>query len=286
VLVPHAHKVVVCDPKRNLWIHKDAVKDDKIDARKLAEIARLGGYKEVYHTADESIYHLHLAVKDYDRLVKRTTGLKNQIKARLRAEGIICEGAKVFGKKGRQQALCLVASPLLREMIASDYEMLDFLLRKQAQAKGRFVRLGSEIPIVRALQDIPGVGPVGAARFCAYVKCPHRFSGKGKLYRYSRLGITKHNTGGQEIRHQHLDRAGNGTLKDVSRKAFQAALRMRGDNLIKRAYRSALESTGSQVHARLTTQRKILAIMWAMWRCGTPYDDDYDRKKVACKARL
>ena len=286
VLMPYARKVAVCDPKHNLWIHRDTVKNDKIDARKLAHIAMLGTYKEVYHTADERIYHLHLAVKDYDRLVGRTRGLKNQIKARLRAQGIICEGSKVFGKKGRQQALSLIRSPLLREMVASDYETLDFLLRKQAQAKGRFVRLAREIPVVSAWQEMPGVGPVGAAKFCAYVKCPHRFADKSDLFKYSRLGVTNSVTGGRQTKRQHLDRSGCGALKDVSGKAFRAAMCTRGDNLIKRSYERALAGSGSQLHARLTTERKILVIMWAMWKHGTAYDDDYDRKNGACEARL
>lgn len=286
ILLAHAHKVAVCEPRANLYIHRDAVKTDKIDAKKLAEIAWMGNYKEVYHTQDEEIHHLHLAVKAYDRLVRKATAQKNQIKAKLRAEGVITEGARVFGKRGRQEVLASVSNPTVVEMISSDYRMLDFLLAEQAKAKRRFLRLGEEIPIVRALCEIPGVGPVGAARFCAYVKCPHRFSDRSKLWRYSRLGITSHETGGKAIRRQRLDRAGNGTLKDLSRKAFQAALRRRGDNLIKRAYQRTLESTSSEVHARLTTQRKILSIMWSMWREGRPYDDNYDLKPRGLKARL
>lgn len=286
ILIPHAERVAVCEPRANLYIHRDAVKTDKIDAKKLAEIAWMGNYKEVYHTQDEEIHRLHLAVKAYDRLVRKSTAQKNQIKAKLRSEGVITEGARVFGKKGRAEALSAVANPATEEIISSDYRMLDFLICEQARAKRRFLRLSEDIPIVRAFREIPGVGPVGAARFCAYVKCPGRFSRKSKLWRYSRLGITACETGGKAIGRKRLDRAGNGELKDLSRKTFQAAVRKRGDNLIKRAYRRTLENTSSEVHARLTTQRKILAIMWSMWRCGTVYDDNYDLKSRGLKARL
>jgi transposase len=286
VLIPHAERVAVCEPRTNLWIHRDSVKTDKIDAKKLSQIAQTGNFKEVYHSSDDAIYHLHLAVKAYDRITSRIAALKNQIKAELRGAGIIAEGAGVFGKTGRQRAMALVASPVLREILASEYELLDFLLHSQAQAKRRFVRLGAEIPIVRVWQEIPGVGPVGAAKFGAYIKCPHRFAQKGQISKYSRLSITTCETGGKSIRRQRLDRSGNGALKDVSRKAFEAAMRTRRDNLIKRAYAQTLASTGSEVHARLKVQRKILVIMWAMWRDGTPYDDDHDRDNGACKARL
>jgi transposase len=286
VLIGHAEKVAVCEPRANLWIHRDAVKTDKIDAAKLADIARLGNYKEVYHTDDERIYELQVAVRAYERLAKKVKAQKNQIKAELRGEGVICAGARIFGKRGREEAMALLRSPLLREILSAEYEHLDFLLRSQARAGGRFVRLGAEIGIVRAWQAMPGMGPVGAARFCACVKCPHRFANKGQLSRYSRLGVTQHETGGKSIRRQHLDPAGNGALKDISNKAFRAALRTRGDNLIKRSYARSLARTGDEVHARLNVQRKILAIMWAMWRDGTAYDDDMDMKNGACGARL
>ena len=285
VLIPYAEKVAVCEPKADLWIHRDGVKTDKIDAKKLARIALPGNCKEVYHTRDERIYELHAAVKAYERLAEKAKSQKNQIKARLRGEGIITDGAKVFGGTGRQEAMALIGSPLLREMIAADYELLDFLLRKQAEAKGRFVRLGGEIGIIQAWQAIPGVGPVGAARSRAYVKRPARFANKGKLSKHSRLGVTVTETGGKAIRRQHLDPGGCGALKDISREAFSSALRTRGDNLIKRACVRTLENTGDEIHARLTVQRKILAIMWAVWRDGTAYDDDRDLKNGACGAR-
>ena len=286
VLIPHAEKVAVCEPRSNLWIHRDSIKNDKIDAKKLSEIAWMGNYKEVYHTRDEDIHHLHLAVKAYDRLVARIKALKNQIKAELRGEGVIREGSGVFGKRGRQEALLHVRDRVSKEIISRDLELLDFLVAQRAEARRRFLRLGEKIPIVRAFQEIPGVGPVGAAVFCAYIKCPHRFSGRSKLWRYSRLGVTDCETGGRRIKHQRLDRAGNGALKDVSRKAFSSAMRTRGDNLIKRAYAKTLKNTGDEIHARLTVQRKILVIMWTMWRWGTAYDDNHDLKSRGFEARL
>ena len=64
--------------------------------------------------------------------------------------------------------------------------------------------------------------------------------------------------------------------KDASRTIFNRACATRRDNLIKRSYRRCLANTGNDVHARLTCQRKILAIAWAMWRDDTAYDDNLD----------
>ena len=74
-----------------------------------------------------------------------------------------------------------------------------------------------------------------------------------------------------------MDRNGCGRLKDVTRKAFEAALRTHQDNGFQRAYRQALETTHDQTHARLTVQRKIVSTLRAMWINQTPYDDQLMR---------
>lgn len=272
-LLPHAEEVVVVDPVRNSWIHKDSLKNDSIDSRKLADIARLGTYFPVYHGDDPRIEELHLAVKTYEKLRGDAVRQKNRIKAKLRASGILTQGSKVFGRKGRSEAISRVESPAVREILESDYELLDYLLGKQTAAKARFLRIGREIPVVQAWMEIPGVGKVVAATFCAYVKNPHRFSKRSQLIRFSRLGITERESGGKMLARKRLDKAGNGALKDISRKAFNSAMHSREDNRFKRAYDRTLKNTGDPVHARLSTQRKILTVMWTMWKDGTAYDD-------------
>jgi len=66
-------------------------------------------------------------------------------------------------------------------------------------------------------------------------------------------------------------------LKDVSRKAFEVAVRSQKDNGFKRAYQRALETTHDKTHARLTVQRKIVSTLRAMWLSMTPYGDELMR---------
>jgi transposase len=48
LLKPRVHQVVVCNPRRNALL-KEGSKNDKIDARKLAELLRAGMLRSVYH---------------------------------------------------------------------------------------------------------------------------------------------------------------------------------------------------------------------------------------------
>ena len=55
--------------------------------------------------------------------------------------------------------------------------------------------------------------------------------------------MSHRSSNGKPLRRPRLDRCGCGRLKDVSRKAFDVAMRERKDNGFKRAYHRALEQT-------------------------------------------
>jgi len=52
VIKPMVSEVIVSHPRSLAWIGKDSVKDDKVDAGKLAELLRLGRVHEVYCEED------------------------------------------------------------------------------------------------------------------------------------------------------------------------------------------------------------------------------------------
>ena len=84
----------------------------------------------------------------------------------------------------------------------------------------------------------------------------------------------KRSSDGSPLGREHLSKEGNAVLKDVSRTAFERARATRRSSGIKEFYASSLERTGSETKARLNTQRKILAVMLAIWRDGTEYSDE------------
>ena len=58
-------------------------------------------------------------------------------------------------------------------------------------------------------------------------------------------------------------------MKALSYRAFVAA--MKGDNEVKRFYHQSLQRTLNRKHARLNTQRKIVASMYTIWKKGVAY---------------
>lgn len=271
IIKPLVKNVVVSHPRSLAWIGKDAVKDDRIDARKLAELLRLNLVHAVYCEADNERQTFKQLVIHYEDLSREQARLKSKLKARLRTLGIIRKDARLFSVSGQTALLTDIKEPIVKQMLAQTFAVLNQMIAAQTQAKTAMVEFAQHFAEVKLLQTAPGVGIITACRFVAYIQTPKRFSNKRKLWRFCRLGITRRESNGKRLAHPRLDSAGVGSLKDCSRKIFEAALRCKKDNSFKRFFEQSLLNTKNAVHARLSTQRKILSTLRAMWLSMQPY---------------
>jgi transposase len=88
LLEPQVAKVVVCDPRQNPR-RLGEKKSDRLDARKLAELLRLGSLKPVYHgnTLGPALKEL---ARSYRTLVSDTARVMNRLKALYRRGDSLC----------------------------------------------------------------------------------------------------------------------------------------------------------------------------------------------------
>jgi transposase len=273
IIKPLVTRVVCSHPQSNAWIAKDSDKSDRVDAFKLADLLRLNRFKEVHYPAERSRRDFKTLVQHYDELTAQQARLKTKLKARLRMQGVIVRGEQVFSVAGRKAVLARVKSPMVRTAITQLYAVLDQSIESQTEAQQLMLRAAQALPEIKIMRTAPGIGPIGACRFSAYIHTPQRFSSTRKLWKYCRLSVSHRSSNGKPLRRPRLDRLGCGRLKDVSRKTFDAAMRRRDNNGFQRAYRRALEQTHDAMHARLTVQRKIVSTLRAMWINQTPYCD-------------
>lgn len=275
VIKPLVKTVTISHPRDNAWIAKDPNKRDRIDAFKLADLLRMKRVHPVYYADDRARRDFKQLVQHYDDLTAQEVALKSMLKSRFRTQGVIVQNSAPFTEKGFKQTLALVSSPEIRATILQLSKVLVHTLETRERALALMVKAGRKFPEVKLFQEgVPGVGPIGAARFSAYVQTPHRFSNKRKLWRYCRLGVCYRSSDGKILSYPKLDIAGCGPLKDVARKAFEVAVHSKEDNQFKRAYEKALASTHDKTHARLTVMRKIVSVLRAMWLTNSPYQDE------------
>lgn len=151
--------------------------------------------------------------------------------------------------------------------------MLDVALETQSETKSQVLCLGERYSEIEEFQKVPGVGPFGSHLFDAFLQTPFRFSTKQKLWSYCQLGIRSQTSDGKRLGYEELDPNGRSDLKAFSYRASMAALR-HGDNEVARFFEQSLERTGDRSHARLNTQRTILATLLSLWKNDSSYQSE------------
>lgn len=262
-------RLMVCDPKRNSWIARDPSKSDRVDAQKLALLLKGGFVREIYHPVDQDRVEFKRSVQHYHDLAAAQASLKCQIKSLFRACGVLVTGEQVFTAEGRKKEIALLPGEAARQRAQQVYDVLDATQLAQQKARGLMVAQGRAYPEVARFQAVPGIGPVWACTFSAYIQTPHRFQNKRKLWRFCRLGITDQKSNGESLHRRRLDFNGVGVLKALSFQAFCAA--QRGRNEFSAFFLESLKRTQDKTHARLNTQRKILAVLYGMWKRNESY---------------
>jgi transposase len=268
---PHVTEVISSDPKENALIYRSTNKRDKVDTKKLCRLLRLGELNRVYHPENDDRAIFKAAVQHYIDLRDQQVRLKNKIKAMYRHWGVIdVTGQAVYGIRNRHEYLKKVKHLHIQNQLHRLYCLMDETESMQKKALKDIKHLGRKYPEIKEFKKIPGIGDILAHIFDAFIQTPDRFADKHKLWRYCRLGVTDRNSAGKPLGFKRLDKSGIPELKSLAYRAWLSALK--GDNEVKRFYSNSLRLTLNRVHARLNTQRKIIAAMYGMWKRGEAYN--------------
>lgn len=271
VASPHVTEVIPCDPKENALIYKSPNKRDKVDTRKLCRLLRLGELKRVYHPESDDRALFKAAAQHYIDLRDQQITLKQKIKAMYRHWGVIdVAGEAVYSVKKRHDYLPQVKHLNIRNQLNRLYSLMDETESMQKKALKTMIALGRKYPEIKEFKKMPGIGDISSHIFDAFIQTPHRFANRSKLWRYCRMGVTDRSSDGKQLGYKRLDRSGISEIKALTYQAWMSTLK--SDNEVKRYYLKSLHRTHSRVHARLNTQRKIIAVMYGIWKKGEAYN--------------
>jgi transposase len=267
-------QMIVCDPRRNHYIAKDGDKDDPIDAAKLAELARGGFLREVYHSMDEDRTVFKEWVGIYHDRIREQTRQKNKIYAIARAHGVILNST-VFKvdvwnhwRNEFKDGELLLQLALLYKGYLAVAEQVKVALRE-------ITKRSKKHDIIGYWQELPGIGVVRASTLFAYLDTPWRFKKRSQLCKYCGLGLERSTSGTDKKGRPnkgslHLAWQVNRRLKDAIMGATTNVIV--GDNPFGYQYRSLLKNGITPDNAKHTVARKLLAVLWGMWKRNERFD--------------
>lgn len=280
LLEPVVQEVIVCEPRFNKQISLSSSKGDPQDAAKLAELLRLRSFKEVWMPENKDRWVFRQLVSHYSTLTSMGSRVQSRLHARYLMNGVFDRGG-FLKEENRHTLMDSIRYHGVDSILEQFYRIHDFLQEERQQAKQKMVQFSRRFPEIQRFLEVPGVGEVIASLFSAYIGNPHRFETNKQVRKYCSLAIRSRTSDGTPLGYEKLDRGGRSELKDATYKAALAAISS-GENAIGQYYSKQLEKTGSTKKARLSTQRKVVDVLWNLWR----KDEQYDPEKVYNKNRM
>lgn len=275
-LKDHVDRIVVCDPRRNKLITHDGDKSDPIDAGKLAELLAGGYLREVYHSDDDDRVLLKQWVSLYHDRVRDAVRQVNKIRARCRMYGVRMPGCVLRNSDRRPEWLSLVQCPDLAGQLGLLWLGFDTVSLQVSKARWQLELQGRRYEIIKLWHDIPGIGLIRAATFFAYVDTPWRFKTPKKLWKYCGVGLQRTASGtGKNGKprpgYLRLPWAVNRRLKNVAMGAAITVVSC-GGNVFRDYYKELLRKGVTCSNARHSVARKIITVMWGMWKTTRRFD--------------
>jgi transposase len=148
---------------------------------------------------------------------------------------------------------------------------------KQARmAKQRLINLSKGYPIIRLWKQLAGIGVIRAATIFAYLDTPWRFKKKNKLWKYCGIGLQRTASGTDrkgkpKPARLQLPWASNRILKNAILGAALTAINQK-QNFFKADYERMVVNGIIPCNARHTVARKMLTVMWGMWKRSCQFD--------------
>src|SRR5215469_16695773 len=268
LLKPLAQALKVAHPAMLKAIAAAKKKNDKVDARMIADLLRCNLLPECY-MAPSAIRDLRRVLRYRNLVVRQATRIKNRIAGLLMETGTPYNKQRLHGKAYFSELL-----GNLREVPRSVVELLK-LSRGQleffAAIQRRLLKALSEHPDlserVRRLQSIPGVGEIMALSWALEVGEVKRFPSIGQAASYCGLTSAQHSSAGKEQR-EPISKQRNQHLQTILIEA--AKLAPRYNPQLATVHQRELQR-GNRNQATLAVARKLVAYLLAVDKSGKPF---------------
>jgi transposase len=244
-------------------------KSDQNDARGLAELVRVGWYREVKVKSKDS-QKIRAILVARSRLVTIRRDIENQVRSLIKEYGLLF--ARAIGLQFRNQVSELLGDdhPLL-SVISPLLSIHEHVCQQQSTFDDEVRRLAKLDETTRRLMTIPGVGVVTALTFRHTIDDPSRFRSASTVGAY--LGLTpRRNQSGETDTSGKISRWGDRLLRTYLYEAATVLLYRTKKWSSLKAWGMKLAKRIGMRKAKVAIARKIAVILHCIWVDGTSFD--------------
>jgi transposase len=207
-------------PSRCKAIASARLKDDRVDARTLAQLLRAELLPEAW-IAPQAVRDQRALLRHRAALVRVATALKCRVHAILADRGVgVTE--PLWGPAGRVVLAELDLPTVQRTVVTDCLALIDAISPLVVRLERDLLARTRPDPRVQALQALPGIGPITAMTLVAEIGDISRFPTARKLCAWAGLTPAVRNSD-RKVRHGHITKMGSPWVRFVLQEAAQRA---------------------------------------------------------------
>jgi len=274
-LAQHVERVDLAHPKELKAISAAAVKADHIDAKVLANLARLD-FLPISYAAPKDIRDLRMYNRHRDQLVRMRTQVKNRIHAILASYNLAAPVSDLFGVEGGEYLEEVMETKLrtaAKRVIQDQLVLINQLSEQIAAIESETTLSPEQKQMVRLLKTVPGIGKVTATTIMAEIGDIHRFHSAKALCNWAGLTPKIHSSD-VIVRHGRISKQGSSLLRGAMTRAATVASRRSKRWYV--VHENLLPRCG-KVAAKVAVARRLLTVIFYMLKRMEPYQEDYGR---------
>jgi transposase len=279
------HEVLVANPRRLRLIYGGKHKTDRLDAEKLARMARLDP-KLLYplkHRAEDSQAHLAL-VRSRQALISSRTQLVNHVRGAVKSFGARlpkCSTASFPNKVAEH------IPDALKETLEPILETITMLTRQIKDYDRKIEKLAVEhYPETGLLRQVQGVGTLTALTFILTLEDPERFEKSRSVGAHLGL-VPGTDSSGERDPQKRISKEGDGLLRGLLVGSAHYILGPFADDSDLRRHGEKIAGTGgknAKKRAVIAVARKLSVVLHHLWITGECYEPLYNARHAGKEA--
>jgi len=273
LLAELGHEVIVAHARNVRLIGESRRKDDRLDARTLARLARIDPQllAPVKHRSRQAQADL-MVIRARASLVRARTALVNAARGLTKSYG-----ERIRGCNPRNMDLEKIQtlSPELQTALAPLLQALEALSEQIAECNRQIEDIAKQrYPQTALLKQVKGVGTLIALTYMLTLEDPHRFRKSRDAGCYAGLQPGRRNSG-QSAPQMHISKEGDPYLRTLLVQGAQHILGPFGADSDLRRWGLKLAERGGKngkKRAIIATARKLAVLLHRLWVSGEVYE--------------
>jgi transposase len=243
-------------------------KSDRSDARGLADILRMGWYREV-RAKSIPAHERRALLATRHHLVTIRTELDAQLRGLLKTFGLVVGPGNTDVLVRKAEALS-AGLPVIGALVSKLAEVRRHVVLQVAALDRDIRRLVRGDETLRRFMTVPGVGPITAVAFLSTIDDPERFRHARDVGPYLGLTPTRYQSG-ETDRQGRISKHGDAFTRSCLHEAANVLLTKVQRFSPLKAWGMRLAKRIGGKKARIAVARKIAVILQCIWTDGTEF---------------